>query len=408
MSNKRNKGTRWGVLIFAFSMAFIMVASLASGYLFNLANQIAFTRQQQAAARPTVVPTFEPPVSTAQIAFDRNALQANGLFSLGIPEPPEWGAIESSYDSFTNRARLLLRGELNVIEASVESPTQPVASAADLETVFTEQTLASSWRNYTNWRETQRTTVSRNGREFLQMDFELDFQDRTYVARQAAWVEEGRVYSVRVITPSNATDLLVFLLESATDNLTVVERFANTPVAWSSYFDGTENYIVRYPQDWRVTDSGEGLPTTIEGIDAVMRLESINGASADSEDAAIEFVSGLPGVNEVTSVVAVEREDLSGFSVAYNFSTLEGPGGSGVVVLLNAEESLYVANLRAENIDADLNESSDDTQITEYTQIAQTFSPIYGVEYAETSFGSAAPLVEQPGQQPGNINPGGF
>ncbi|MEL6152340.1 MAG: hypothetical protein AAFR56_22100, partial [Chloroflexota bacterium] len=269
MSNKRNKGTRWGVLIFAFSMAFIMVASLASGYLFNVANQIAFTRQQQAAARPTPVPTFEPPVSTANIAFERNALQANGLFSLVIPEPPEWGAIESSYDSFSNRARLLLRDELNVIEASVESPAQPVTSVADLESVFTEQTLGTSWRNYTSWRETQRTNINRNGREYLQMDFELDFRDRTYVARQAAWVEDSRVYSVRVVTPGNATELLVFLLDSTIDNFTVIERFADTPVAWSSYFDSAENYIVRYPQNWQVTDSGEGLPTTIEGTDVV-------------------------------------------------------------------------------------------------------------------------------------------
>ncbi|MEL6152041.1 MAG: hypothetical protein AAFR56_20595, partial [Chloroflexota bacterium] len=117
--------------------------------------------------------------------------------------------------------------------------------------------------------------------------------------------------------------------------------------------------------------------------------------------------SGQPGVSEVTSVVAVEREGLPGFSVAYSFSTLEGPGGSGVVVLLNDEDVLHVANLRAENINADLNEPAEDTQIVEYAQVAQTFSPIDGVEYAEQSFGSAAPLVEEPVQQPA-INTGGF
>ena len=125
--SKSNRGTRWGILIFGISMAVVMVLSLMSGYLFQVAQRIDAARQQRAANEPTPLPTFAPPVETTLINFEREALQSSGLFSVAIPEPPEWGAIESSYDSFSNRARLVMRNDANVIEASAESPEQPVS-----------------------------------------------------------------------------------------------------------------------------------------------------------------------------------------------------------------------------------------------------------------------------------------
>ncbi len=398
MSNSSKKRTRYGVLIFGISMAVVMVLSLMSGFLIQFSQRIAAQRAQQVAAQPTDVPTFEPPVSTANITVDRNVLQANGLFSVGVPEPPEWNAVESSYDVATNRARLLLRDSDNVVEVSMEAPAEPVESVAGLNDIYNDQLLGSSWRNYSDWRETQRTTVNRNGIDYLQMDFELEFRDRTYVARQNAWTDGNRVYSVRVVTPGNATDLLIFLLQTVTDNFNAYERFLDTPVNWSSHYDNARNHIIRFPDAWQVTDAAEGLPASIESDGISLRVEALAGESIASEDAAEDYAMSLPNVTEVTTVEAVDQSGTPGYAVTYTYQTLEGIAGTGYVTLLNGEDALHVANLRADDTA---------TGATNYTQVMSTFSLLDGVEIAEEAFGSSAPLVEQPAAQPQGF-PAGF
>jgi hypothetical protein len=389
-------------------MALVMVLSLMTGYLMQLSQRLEFQRQQQAAAEPTPLPTFAPPPSTASVTFEREALQASGLFSLAVPQPPEWGAVESSYDSFANRARLVMRNPANVVEASAEAPGQPVNNLDELSTVLNDQALGSSWRNYSEWRETQRTTVERGGRAYLQLDFELQFQNRTYVARQASWVEDGRVYSVRVVTPENATDFLVFLLDQLIDTFTVYERFAGTPLSWTAYYDPALNHIIRYPQNWQVTDAADGFPASIQAEDIVLRVEAVEGETIDGEGTAASFVEGLPDVNEVTSVEAAESGDLTGYAVAYRYATITGESGSGAVMLLNGEDIVHVANLRVADVDADLNAPTDDEQLSTYYNVLSTFSPMAGVEYAEPSVGSAAPLTDPQQTQQNPINLGGF
>ena len=398
MSNSGKKRTRISVLIFGVSMAIVMVLSLMTGFLMQFAQRLDAQRAQADLARPTDVPTFEPPVSTANITVDRNVLQANGLFSVGVPQPPQWGAIESSFDAATNRARLLLRDSNNVVEVSMDAPAEPVSSIEAVNAIFNEQLLGSSWRNYSDWRETQRTTVNRNGTAYLQMDFELEFRDRTYVARQNAWTDGEHVYSVRVVTPGNATDLLIFLLETVTDNFTAYERFLDTPINWLSYYDNAHSHIIRYPNTWQVTDSAEGLPASIEADGVALRVEALEGDSIDSEDAAREYALALPNVSEVTTVEAVDRFGTSGYDVTYTYQTIEGVAGTGYLTLLNGESDLHVADLRA-----------DDTAeaVANYTQVISTFSLLAGVEVAEVSFGSAAPLVEQPAAAPQGF-PAGF
>lgn len=408
MSNRGKRKTRWSVLIFGISMAAIMVLSLMTGYLMQVSQRLEFQRQQRQAAQPTPLPTFAPPPSTASIVFEREALQANGLFSIAIPEPPEWGAVESSYDSFANRARLIMRNPANVVEASAEAPNQPVNNLDELSLILNENTLGSSWRNYSTWRETQRTTVARGEREYLQLDFELEFQDRIFVARQASWLEDGRVYSVRVVTPENATDLLVFLLDSLVDEFNVYERFADTPLAWSAYYDTELNHIIRFPQEWQVTDAADGFPASIQAEDIMLRVEALEGETIDSEDAATAYVEALPDVSEVTSVVESENGELSGYAVAYRYETITGEDGSGAVMLLNGEAVVHVANLRVADIDVDLNTPNEQPELGTYYQVLNTLSPLSGVEYAEPSVGSSAPLADPQQTQPNPINFGGF
>jgi hypothetical protein len=401
MSNSNNKRTRWSVIIFGFSMAAIMVLSVMSGYLMQLAQRLDVQRQQREALQPTPTPTLEPPPSVDSVTFERDVLQGNGLFSLTIPEPPNWGAVESAFDSATNQAKLLLRDELSVIEASMTVPTQPIATVDDLNASFTEQTLGASWRNYSSWRETQRVTVERNGREYLQIDFELGFRDRMFVARQAAWTDGTHVFSVRVITPENATDLLVYLLENVADQLTVYEQFSDTPVSWTAYYDAALNHVIRSPASWQVTDAADGFPASIEGENTVLRVEGIEGENVDDEAAAEAYVVGLPNVTEVLSVTEAERGELTGYAVAYRYALVTGETGSGQVLLLNGADTLHVANLRVAGVEADLNApAEDDAGAGEYAMVMQTFSPLEGLEYAPLAFGSAAPL-QAPQTQPG-------
>ena len=376
-------------------MALVMVLSLMSGYLFQVAQRIDLARQQRLANEPTAIPTFEPPVQASLVNFEREALQSSGLFSVAVPEPPEWGAIESSYDSFSNRARLVLRNDANVIEASAEVPDQPVTTLDELGTLYNDQTLGASWRSYTNWRETQRTEEQIGDKTVLQMDFELDFQQRTFIARQAAWFEDDRVYSVRVITPENANDLLVFLLEEMVSSFDVVERYADTPLNWSAYYDQELSHIIRFPNNWQVTDAADGFPASIEGDGVSLRVEAVDGESIDSAEAAEDYVAALPGVDDIVSVSEVTQDELDGYQVAYTFSSVSGATGSGAVMLLNGEERLHSANLQVANTDIDLNAPGEDENAAQYVNVLATFSTLSGVEYAEETAGSAAPLQAQ-------------
>lgn len=393
---RRKQQTRWSVLIFGIFMSLIMVGSLATGWLLQITQQRDLARQQAELNEPTPLPTFEPPIAVDTINFERTALQGNGLFSVGIPEPPEWGAIESSLDRFANRARLLMRDELNVIEATAEEPTTPVTSAEDLNAVFTEQSLGASWRNYASWDETARETITVDGQEYLQMDFELEFGGRTYLSRQRAWTDGERVYSVRVVTPQNARDLLLFLLDSTVSSFDVIERFTDVPLIWKAYYDSTLEHIIRYPDTWNVTDAAEGLPASIETETVSLRIEAVDGESADDEAAAEAYVSGLIGVDEVLSVTEIQRGDLGGYAVSYRASTFEGIPVSGLVVLLNGEDMLHVANLSVEDIDTDLNAPDDNLAetVAPYVQTMATFSPLSGYVYAEEAIASSAPLTQ--------------
>ncbi|MFZ4815129.1 MAG: hypothetical protein ACOYL5_11390 [Phototrophicaceae bacterium] len=392
---ERNKQrTRTSVVVFGVFMASLLVLSLFTGPILNYSQNLAAQRQVEAANRPTAVPTFLPPVSVSDVTFDRVALQGSGLFTVAVPAPPAWDTIESSYDTFANRARLVMRNAQEVIETAIEQPTTIDLSAPDaLEQLYTEQTLGASWRSYSSWEETQRLPLNRDGRDILQMDFALTYQNRNFVARHAAWTDGTYVYSVRVITPQNATELLNFLLDGVVERFDTVDALITSPLAWNALYDASANHIIRYPQGWQATVSGVALPASIEAQGVALRVEAIADATISAEADAEAFALGLPQVTEVLSVVPTERGDLSGFTVAYSTRTPDGEIGSGGVVLLNGEGKLHVANLRVSNLSFDLNAPGDDLGAAQYANILATFIPITGVEYAANAAGSSAPLI---------------
>ncbi len=424
----QKRRTRWGVIAFAVIMSVIMVGSLATGWLLQFAQQRDLARQQAEALEPTAVPTFEPPLAVDNIDFATTAVHANGIFTVSVPEPPEWGAIESSFDSFANRGRLLMRNALNVVEATAEIPTQPVASSANLNALYTTQVLGTSWRNYTSWRETARQLPTAE-QDYITIDFELEFNNRTYVARQRSWTDGEQVYSVRVITPENATELLVFLLDNVAASFELVEAFEGVPISWAAYYDETNGHIIRYPAGWQLTDTADGAPASIEAQGIALRVETVAEMAIDDEAAAEDYAAALPNVTDVLTTAETERDGLPGYTVSYQTRNPDGEVGSGLVVLLNGDDTLHVANLAVRAVEVDLNDSATfaaavagdaptvagpapatsegdeeaagtpPSPLDEYVQVMETFRPFGGVRYAEISAVSSAPLTDEPAQQ---------
>ncbi|MEL7433725.1 MAG: hypothetical protein AAFN11_07245, partial [Chloroflexota bacterium] len=93
-----------------------------------------------------------------------------------------------------------------------------------------------------------------------------------------------------------------------------------------------------------MVDEGAGVPTSVEGLGAQLRVEVAEGV-IDSEDAASAYVTGLRSGVTVLSVEMVEQFGSTGFRVAYTVPTVEGPTQSGAVLLLNGTDQTHIANV---------------------------------------------------------------
>ncbi len=374
----QKKQIRWSVLAFGILMSVIMVASLATPLLLQFAQNRSLRQQAELQEEQAVtpVPTFPPPIPVTDIGFERRVLQANGLFTVAVPQPPEWDTVESRFEAFANRAQVIMRNPNGVVEAYVERPAEPPTTTEDVSTIFSQAALGTSWRNYSSWAETARSV----GADRLTIDFELEQQSRTFVARQQSWTDGEWVYSVRVVTPENATDQLVFTLDGVSNSLEPLKQFAGTPFEWDAYYDGASNHLLRYPDAWTITDAADGRPASFEATDGTVavRVETVDADISD-ESGASAYVEGLANVTEVLSVQPREAGD--GYSVAYRFANFDGEGGSGLAVLLNSDESTHVADARVLAAEADLIAAAD--EFPDVTGALQTFSIIGAIEVAE-------------------------
>ena len=299
----------------------------------------------------TPLPTFPPPpADLTTIAFDKYYLHPSGIFA--IAQPDGWTASEPSRGTTIAQVNLVNNATLAVVDSYIEDPATPL-TADQLSDHFSESAINSSWANFTTWTESSRRLEG----ERLILDFTVTLQGRTYVARQQAWTDGDWVYVVRVLVPENATELLRYLLDNFVASLRPMTIFQGTPLNWSAYYDPNANHIIRYPQEWAVTDSAPGRPTSISSNDGILlRVEARAGAAVADEAAARAFVEGTRSGVSVTSVQPVERGTAQGFSVAYGYTTVDGSRESGLAVLLNtADETLHIANLLFPTSDIDLN-----------------------------------------------------
>jgi len=327
-------------------MTIAMVASTILPLLTN--NTVQNTAQ---AVEPTAIPepTLPPPPDTSQISFDDVYLHPSGLFTLGVPT----GWNPTLEDSSEGEVRVSLGNSdaLSVIETRIISSEQEIADGDALSAFFSDTWLGQTWRDYQNWEETNRS-VTEDGHVVI--DFNLTRTQSNYIARQESWLQDGEIYSVRVVTAENAPEELKFVLDGVKSNVERVNVYADSPFDWSGYFDNTDKHMIRYPEAWTVTDAADGLPATISGDDTTLLVETVDVA-LDSEDAAIDYIENWRSGVEALTVESIDVDGASGYEVSYKLTTLDGAPESGLAVLLNGSDNrLHVANGRISNVDVDL------------------------------------------------------
>jgi len=340
-----NTGARKASII----LGVIMAGALLAGSILPLFGNNA-PQQQLITPTPALVPTFPPPVTNFDaIDFSRSFLHPSGLFT--IAQPTGFQPTEPNIGLTLAQVNMVNEGTLSVIDAYIEDAGGPI-SADDLDARFDRATLAATWARFTNWNELSR----RRDGDALLIDFAVTLQRQTYVARQRTWTDGRWIYVVRVLTPDNATNYLVFVLNNVSASLRPFHEFAGTPFNWQAHYDPAASHIIRFPGDWTVADSAPGRPTSIIGTDGeALRLEYEPGVAVSDETAASAWAQAQRAGVQVTSVRPIAQGDQQGFSVAYTLTTADGEPQSGFAVLLNADDGLHSANLRFPDEGIDLN-----------------------------------------------------
>lgn len=355
-------------VVFGISMAAVMALSVI---LPTLGRNAATTETR---VQPTTapVPTFPPPPNPANISFDNVYLHPSGLYS--VAQPTGWVASQPETTATSARATFTNPGAQSIVQVDVETllRDEPV-TLDDVDARYTQSWLASSWSNYRSWRETGERVRTPDGK--LQMDFALTAQNQQFVSRQLAWTDGEWLYSVRVVTPDNATDALRYVLDGVARSIAPNKVFAGTPFGWSAYHDGAYHHIVRFPNTWTVADAADGRPASISGPNgAALRVEAQPGRSAADPAAARAWVEAARPGAEVLNVVPVSRGEADGFAVSYRFTNADGEAQSGLAVLLNgADGALHTANLRFLADGLDLTTEEGRAAQPELAQIMDTF-----------------------------------
>jgi hypothetical protein len=367
-SNLMNNSARRASIYLGIFMAVVLLA----GVFLPLLQNNTTTTQELPNPTSTPLPTFPPPpADLTAITFDKLYLHPSGIFAIG--QPDGWTATEPSRGATIAQVNLVNNASLAVVDSYIEDPAAPI-SAADLSAHFSEQAINSSWANFTSWTESNRVLEN----DQLTLDFTITLQGRTYVARQRAWTDGDWIYVVRVLVPENATELLRYLLDNFASSLRPFNEFKGMPLNWSAYYDPNFSHIIRYPQEWTVTDSAPGRPTSISSRDGILlRVEARPETAVADEAAATAFVESTRSGVSIVSVEPVERGLGAGFSVAYSYTTVDGSPESGLAVLLNgADGTLHIANLMFPAANVDLNNLPEDEVAPEATAEATEEAPV--------------------------------
>ncbi len=330
---------------FAIFIAALMALSVIFP-LFSLNNPVVQD------VEPTAIPTATqpaPPADVNSISFDNTYFHNSGLFT--VAQPTGWEPGTPLNTGLEASITMKNPQYLTDVESFTVAPSAQVTNADEVSSYFSD--VSAVIRGYSSPRETGRRVE--NDRSII--DFEATQSRQSYIGRQIAWAEDGRIYGVRVIAPSNMRDLLLYLLENQIATLKPNDLFADATLGWTSFYNPEGGEIIRYPTNWAVVDGRIGIPVTIQGGSGeILRIEVPAQQQVADEAAAQAYFENLRPGASVASVTPVERNGGSGFAVAYNERTLDGEGQSGLAVLLNGSDNLlHVASIRIPFADLDLN-----------------------------------------------------
>jgi hypothetical protein len=331
-----------------------------------------FSRQALLAGTPLPTdapsPTAPPAVDINTISFDQVYLHPSGLFT--VAEPSGWSQVQTSSNSASAQVNFSNNTALSVVEAYIQVPSTLPKTTQELQDFFKQSDLEASWSNYTTRSEAARRL---DGDKVI-IDFNLTLGTQPLIARHEAWTDGQWIYVVRVVTPANAPDMLKAMLDKEIPTLKPNKQFAGTPIDWNAYFDPKDRHIIRYPKAWTLADSAPGLPASITSDNLTLRVSAQDGAVKD-DAAAQAWVQSAQAGATILSATAVQRQEGSGFAVAYTFKNADGDSQSGLAVLLNgANNRLHVANLRLNAANVDLNGDAGKTQFADAVQSMGTFS----------------------------------
>ena len=343
-----NKTTKTLTYVIGIIMTIAMVGSLILPMLTGNIGQADIDAE---AARPTPLPepTLPAPPDTSAIDFSSKYLHDSGLFSLGAPTGWIPSAGSNSPDEL--RANLTNSAVLSVVELRISKNYAGIGDPEALSAFLDKTWLSHTWSGYSRWDETGRKIT---GDGIVQIDFNLSRGRSHMIARQESWLEDGDIYTARVVTAENASRELKFIMQGVVSSIERLAIYADAPFGWVVYFDNIDKHIIRFPSEWELSDSADGLPATVVGDNATLVVATVDVAVA-SEDDAIGWIQNWRSGVRARSVEAVEVEGATGFKVSYLLSTLDGESESGLAIMLNGTDNrLHVANLRLSSIDDDL------------------------------------------------------
>lgn len=343
-----SKTTKTFTYIIGIIMTIAMVGSLI---LPMLSGQIAQGDFESAAEAPTPfpAPTLPAPPDTATLDFDSKFLHNSGLFTIDAPSGWVVGSGSNTADEL--RASLSNSAYLSVVEVRISKNHAGIDDLGALSAFLDKTWLNHTWSGYSTWDETSRKTTADG---VVQIDFNLSRGRSHMIARQESWLQDGDIYSARVIMAENAPEALKFILKGIADGIERLPIYAGAPFDWDAYFDNLDKHIVRYPSDWEVTDAAPGLPATIIGEDVTMAVATFD-VLISSEDAARDWIEEQRKGIEARSLQPVEVAGAPGYKASYRFTSLDGDVDSGLLVMLNGTDNrLHVANLRLAGVDQDL------------------------------------------------------
>ncbi len=343
-----NKTTKRLTVIIGIIMTVAMVGSLILPLISGqVAQSDAYSQTPQPTRRPD--PTPPPPPDTSAIDFDQQYLHPSGLFT--VAAPTGWSTASNSNTADELRASLSNSDVQSVVEARIIKNHSEINDADGLSAFFDRSWLDQSWREYPSWDETSRK-IADDGK--LVIDFNLRRSRNYLIARQEAWIQDGEIYSVRVITAENAPQELKYLLQGVAKSVSRIGFYMDAPYEWQAYFDNVDKHMVRFPENWEVTDAADGLPATIISDDAIMVVETHDVALRGEADAIHWIEASRDGLQSRT-VEPVEVSGAPGYLISYGFTTIDGAPASGLALVLNGTDNrLHVANGRIGDLDVDL------------------------------------------------------